>query len=311
MTDRRGRPTTRQPGARPGVEPLEDRYLPSAAAVAAAPPPLPFQEHLTVVSVEPTGAIDYVGNATHLGRLTAVLNPDDTFTKTAADGATLSGYVTPQSATTGTITITGGTGRFEGATGLETYVVSVGAGVTSVDAAGTISYQPEANGQALPFQITGGGPAPQGLPLAPFVPGPHYATGTASFLGRYTGSGTFEHDPLVIDPATGLVTANFQGTFTFVAANGDKLVTHYGTGFTGKLTGHLSADGTAVVGVQFDAIFTIDGAQSTGRFAGASGSWRMIAQADSISLASTVPGYSAPFPYTWSGEGSIEFAKTK
>jgi hypothetical protein len=60
--------------------------------------------------------------------------------------------------------------------------------------------------------------------------------------------------------------------------------------------------------VQFDAIFTIDGAQSTGRFAGASGSWRMIAHADSISLVSTVPGYTAPFPYTWTGGGTITFA---
>ena len=104
------------------------------------------------------------------------------------------------------------------------------------------------------------------------------------------------------------MTANFQGTFTFVAANGDKLVTHYGTGYTGKLTGQLSAGGTALVGVQFDAIFTIDGAESTGQFAGASGSWRMIAHADSISLISMVPGYSAPFNYTWTGGGTIIFA---
>jgi hypothetical protein len=60
--------------------------------------------------------------------------------------------------------------------------------------------------------------------------------------------------------------------------------------------------------VQFDAIFTIDGAQSTGRFAGASGSWRMIAHAETVPLAGTVPGYSAPFPYTWTGGGTITFA---
>ena len=162
--------------------------------------------------------------------------------------------------------------------------------------------------QALPFSVNGGGPAPEGIALAPFVEVPHSATGTASFLGHYTGSGTFEHDPLVINPVTGLVTANFQGSFTFVAANGDKLVTHYGTGYSGKMTGHLSADGSAVVGVQFDAIFTIDGAASTGQFAGASGSWRMIAHAESISLVSMVPGYTAPFDYTWTGGGTITFA---
>ena len=107
------------------------------------------------------------------------------------------------------------------------------------------------------------------------------------------------------------MTADFQGSFTFVAANGDKLVTHYGAGFTGQVTAQLSADQTTLLGVQFDAVFTIDGAQSTGQFAGASGSWRMIAHAESISLASMVPGYTAPFNYTWTGGGTIVFAHGK
>jgi hypothetical protein len=272
-----------------------------------------FRESLTITSVS-DGVYTYQGHATHLGRVTAFSFPDGSFTKIAANGDQIFGQLYPATATTGSLTFTGGTGRFAHASGSASYVTSTDpvTGATHVNVVGTLSSGEERGDRggprAQPFAINGGGPAPQGLPLAPYVLGPHSATGTASFLGQYTGSGTFEHDPLVIDPATGLVTANFQGTFTFVAANGDRLVTHYGTGFTGKLTGQLSADGTAVVGVQFDAIFTIDGAQSTGRFAGASGSWRMIAHADSISLVSMVPGYSAPFDYTWTGGGTITFA---
>jgi hypothetical protein len=315
---------------RPNLEALEARWAPSAShldvpvadGTAAALSPnhghdhaMPFREFLTITSVS-DGVYTYVGHATHLGRVTAFSFPDGSFTKIAADGDQIFGQLYPATPTTGSMTFTGGTGEFAHASGSASYVLSTDpvTGATHANIVGTLSVGEGDKGdrdgpKALPFAVTGGGPAPVGLPLAPFVPGPHTATGTASFLGQYTGSGTFVHDLLVINPTTGAVTANFEGTFTFVAANGDKLVTHYGTGFTGKLTGQMSADGTAVVGVQFDAIFTIDGAQSTGQFAGASGSWRMIAHAASISLISLVPGYSAPFDYTWTGGGTITFAK--
>jgi hypothetical protein len=119
----------------------------------------------------------------------------------------------------------------------------------------------------VPFKVTGGGPAPDGLPLLPFESAPHQATGTATRLGRYTGDGTFTLGSLTITPITGQVTGTFQGTFVFVAANGDRLATTYGDGFTGIFTGQLSADGTAVEDVTFDAIFTPDPVNSTGRFA--------------------------------------------
>jgi hypothetical protein len=296
---------------------------PGEPAVAAISPArgevqaLPFKESLTITAVS-DGVYTYEGNATHLGHVTAFSFPDGSFTKIAADGDQIFGQLYPTSATTGSMTFTGGTGEFAHASGSASYVISVGprTGATNIAVVGTLSFDKDdakgdaGAGKAQAFAITGGGPAPQGVALAPDVLVPHTATGVASFLGSYAGSGTFEQEALSISP-TGDVTANFQGSFTFVAANGDKLVTHYGTGFTGKLTGHLSADGTAVVGVQFDAIFTIDGAQSTGRFAGASGSWRMIAHADSISLVSMVPGYTAPFDYTWTGGGTIVFAHGK
>jgi hypothetical protein len=163
--------------------------------------------------------------------------------------------------------------------------------------------------RTVPFKVTGGGPAPDGLPLVPGNTAPHYATGTATELGRYTGAGTFQLGSLQIS-ATGQVTGTFQGSFVFVAANGDQLACNYGIGNSGTFTGQLSADGTTVTNVQFVAFFTPDPTNSTGRFANVvGGGWTMIANADAISLVSTTPGYTAPFNYTWSGDGTLEYTK--
>jgi hypothetical protein len=313
---------------RPCLEALEDRALPSAPAfnvpagagtAGALSRPggddhaQPFKESLTVPHVS-DGVYTYVGHATLLGRVTGFSFPDGSFTQVAADGDQLFGQLHATTGTTGSVTFAGGTGEFAHASGSASYTIWADpkTGIMHVDVIGTLSGEEgdkgDRDGKALPFAITGGGTAPQGIALAPFVLAPHPTAGTASYLGHYTGLGMFEHDPLVIDPTSGKVTANFQGECTFVAANGDKLVTHYGTGYTGKMVGQLSADGTAVQGVQFDAIFTIDGAQSTGQFAGASGSWRMIAHAENVPLAGTIPGHTAPFNYTWTGGGTITFA---
>src|SRR5262249_25094480 len=153
----------------------------------------------------------------------------------------------------------------------------------------------------VPFKVNGGGPAPGGLPLVPGETGVHLSTGKASHLGKYTGEGVFTLGSLNIAP-DGTVSGTFQGTQVFVAANGDRLAFVYGAGFTGVVTGKLSAGNTAVENVRFDAIFTPDPANSTGRFANVTGGgFRMIAKASSISLISSVPGYTAPFDYTWSG----------
>jgi hypothetical protein len=157
--------------------------------------------------------------------------------------------------------------------------------------------------------VTGGGPAPNGLPLTPGGTVPHSATGTATYLGSYTGAGTFQLGSLQIS-ATGQVTGTFQGSFVFVAANGDQLAFNYGSGDTGTFTGQLSADGTTVTNVQFVAVFTPDPTNSTGRFANVvGGSFTMIANAPTVSLISTVPGFTAPFNYTWSGNGTLQFSK--
>jgi hypothetical protein len=161
--------------------------------------------------------------------------------------------------------------------------------------------------RTVPFMVTGGGPAPDGLPLAPGETAPHSASGTATMLGNYTGAGTFQLGSLQISP-TGQVTGTFQGSFVFVAANGDQLAFNYGTGDSGTFTGQLSADGTTVTNVQFVATFVPDPTHSTGRFANVvGGSFVMVASAPSISLNSNVPGYTAPFNYTWSGNGTLQF----
>src|SRR5262245_18799010 len=225
-TARRGRSGPSRARARLGVEALEARWVPSAphlnvpvaAGTAAALSPatghdhaMQFKESLTITSVS-DGVYTYQGHATHLGRVTAFSFPDGSFTKIAANGDQIFGQLYPATATTGSLTFTGGTGRFADASGSASYVVSTDplTGATQVNVVGTLSSGEERGDRggprAQPFAINGGGPAPQGLPLAPFVKAPHPSTGTASFLGQYTGLGMFEHDRLVIDPATGAVT---------------------------------------------------------------------------------------------------------
>jgi hypothetical protein len=311
----------------PRLEALEDRCTPTVQ--------LPLKESLTLLSFQ-GGIATYSGEARHLGKVFVVeyfnplYNPADphsvfaTYDKYDSAGDVLFGQIVPDNPahpfTTGEATITGGTGRFLEATGDSHYVVSTNAhtGATTVAINGFVDYNP-ADGshhhheetQVLPFQITGGGPAPDGLPLVPGVSAPHQATGTATYLGHYTGAGSFTLGSLNIS-ATGQVTGTFQGSFVFVAANGDKLAMTYGDGFSGRFTGQVSADGKSVVNVTFDAFFRPDPAHSTGRFADVvGGGFRMIANAASVSLVSAMPGFTAPFDYTWSGEGELVFARDK
>ena len=80
-----------------------------------------------------------------------------------------------------------------------------------------------ANVQVKPFKVRGGGPAPEGL--SPFgADSPHSATGQATHLGRYSGNGVA--NVLSFNPSTGGGT--FHGSYTFVAANGDRLAFTYG-----------------------------------------------------------------------------------
>lgn len=161
--------------------------------------------------------------------------------------------------------------------------------------------------RAFPFRISGSGFASSGLPLVPGTTVDYSATGTASGLGRYDGAGSFTLGSLEIS-SSGAVSGTFRGEFVFTAANGNKFAVTYGDGFSGVFTGQLSADGSSVLDVEFDAIFTPDPANSTGRFASVvGGGWRMIAKTDSVSLVSDNPGFTAPFDFTWTGTGSLMF----
>ena len=162
--------------------------------------------------------------------------------------------------------------------------------------------------KARPFKITGGGPAAEGLPLKEGTTATYSASGTATGLGKYTGEGTFTLGSLVFDE-TGELSGTFQGAFVFTAANGDQLAVTYGDGSSATFRGQLSADGTSIASIEFDAIFSPDPEHSSGRFKQVvGGGWRMIAKADSIAFTSN-PNFSAPFDLTWSGAGTLEHAK--
>src|SRR5262249_46400184 len=161
----------------------------------------------------------------------------------------------------------------------------------------------------LPFKVTGGGTAPDGLPVFPGGTGSHNATGTGTFLGKYTGDeGLFEL--LSLDPATG--TGTFRGSFVFVAANGDRLTFDYGAdpAKPGRFTLAPTGDGKVVA--VFVAEFTPVPEESTGRFAQVTGgSFIMVATSEPFDPTPNAQGFTAPFAYTWSGEGSLQFSKGK
>jgi hypothetical protein len=169
----------------------------------------------------------------------------------------------------------------------------------------------QASAQVKPFKISGGGVAPLGLSLIPGVPAPHVSTGQATELGNHTGAGFFT----IID-FTGPLTATFSSapTYTFTAANGDKLVVTYGdvnngADSPGELT--LTAHNDGSLSAVFVAEFNYVPSQSTGRFAQVTGgSFIMIAKSSPFFL-DFVNFTSTPFDYSWEGQGTIQFAKGK
>jgi hypothetical protein len=171
---------------------------------------------------------------------------------------------------------------------------------------------PIAHAQAKPFKIKGSGVGPDGLPLPGQAPRPHWIVGEATHLGRHTGEGTVRTDTAVFDPNTGHITGEFGSgsPFTFTGANGDKLVVYYGrTDHGAKKPGtfdltivDILADGSLVVEAVFVAEFVPVSDQCTGKFAGVTGSWIMVATTGPFIL-----GSDDPIPYSWEGEGTLNF----
>jgi hypothetical protein len=165
---------------------------------------------------------------------------------------------------------------------------------------------PAANAQVVPFKVTGGGPVPDGF--SPFgADSPHSATGNATYLGRYSGNGVA--NVLSFDFTT--LSGTFHGSYTFVAANGDKLACTYGDTDNGaEQVGQfqLYPVGGGEVYVVFIAEFNPIPAQCTGRFADVvDGSFLMVATTEPFVLELDEHGFTPPFNYTWQGKGWLEF----
>jgi hypothetical protein len=140
--------------------------------------------------------------------------------------------------------------------------------------------------------------------------------GVATHLGLHYGEGTVQTDTAVPDLANGRITGEFGSgsPFVFRGAHGDKLAVHYGrTDFGAEVPGEfvltileVGQDGSLLVEALFIAEFVVQPGLSTGKFAGATGSWIMYAWTAPFVLGSDDPVY-----YSWAGEGKLKLKKEK
>jgi len=153
--------------------------------------------------------------------------------------------------------------------------------------------------QVKPFKITGGGIAADGLPLTLDTPAPHNAVGNATELGKYSAEGFFQLDAF-IDP----LDADFSSSqpCVFIAANGDRVEFDYAG--TVELFTNDGVTFTAVFTATFTPVLT-PGA-NTGRFS-------KVIGGSFVMVATTAPFMFGELnvPYTWEGEGTLEFRKGK
>lgn len=172
---------------------------------------------------------------------------------------------------------------------------------------------------AKPFKVVGAGVGPKGLPTPGQEPRPHWAVGVATHLGLYYGQGTVQTDSAIPDqlPPTKITGEFGSGSpFVFVGANRkDRLVTVYGRPeFGAAETGSfeltvlgVTQDGNSlIVQALWITEFVVQPNESTGKFAGATGSWVMYAYS-----APFVLGSDDPVAYWWTGEGEIDLRKRK
>jgi hypothetical protein len=167
--------------------------------------------------------------------------------------------------------------------------------------------------QEKAFKITGVGVGTEGLPQPTEAPRPHWVVGGATHLGLHYGEGTVRTDSAAFDPSTGKIAGEFGSgdPFVFYGVGGDKLVTYYGRTDKGATTPGTfeltilgaTEDGQPIVEAAWIAEFVVQ-PESTGRFAGATGSWVMYAYSEPFVL-----GSSDPVAYWWEGEGRLTFRK--
>lgn len=166
-----------------------------------------------------------------------------------------------------------------------------------------------ADGQVVPFYVDGEGRGPEGVSIFGDL-SPHNATGNGTHLGKYSGDqGKFYSLSFDFESFSG----TFEGSFVFVAANGDELFCTYGDVENGADSPGeyqiLDAGGGDVV-VEFLAEFTPVPSKCTGRFKNViGGNFLMFAMTEPFPLVLDADGYSPPFDYSWEGKGWLEFAR--
>jgi hypothetical protein len=161
--------------------------------------------------------------------------------------------------------------------------------------------------QVITFKITGGGIAPNGIPLPGEAPRPHWAVGLATDLGFYYGEGEVQTDTATFH-SDGTISGEFGSAvpFAFTGANGNTLACYYGrTDHGAKQPGTFTLVpvpdlGPSVYVAHWVAEFVPYDPDCTGKFEGVSGSWIMYATSEPFVL-----GSSDPVGYTWEGEGSL------
>jgi hypothetical protein len=174
----------------------------------------------------------------------------------------------------------------------------------------------QTHAQVKAFKISGSGVGPDGLPLPGQDPRMHWIVGNATHLGRHYGEGTVQTDSAALDPSTGKIAGEFGSgsPFVFVGANGDRLACYYGrTDFGAAKPGSFEltilgdlGGGVLLVQAAWIAEFVAQPDESTGKFAGVTGSWIMYAYSAPFSLGSNDPVY-----YSWEGSGKLTFSKKK
>ena len=167
-----------------------------------------------------------------------------------------------------------------------------------------------ARAEEAPIKISGGGVMSLGLPLPGQEPRSLSATGNASQVGRHFAEGSIAVDSATFDPTAGTITGEFRTAtpIAMVKPNGDRLAFHLGRTDAGATSAgtytleiqEVLGDGSLVVTGLFIAQANILPNESTGKFAGATGSWLMIAQTQPFVL-----GSSDPLVFDWAGQGVI------
>jgi hypothetical protein len=153
--------------------------------------------------------------------------------------------------------------------------------------------------QTVPIEIAGSGEAPQGIPVVPGNTDSFTSTGLTNLTGGYTGTGTY-----TLLSYTGPTTGTFQGTFDYVAGNGDTLAVNFGAGSPGTFT--VTPVGNGKVIAQFVTVGTPIPSECTGRFAGVvGGGFTGVAVTEPFDPTPNAQGFTPPFKFSWEAEGML------